>query len=107
MRPVTSGNPVTDPGHSNDINTYLPAAGVVPAARARVARARALHHAAALLAGRAEVAPLHLRRDHRRGVGEGGGRRLRPRWRPVGSVGAVAVPLAGGAVAPARGGVRQ
>src|SRR6266511_1473771 len=67
-----------------------PAAGVVPAARAGVTRAGALNHAAALLARRPEVAPLHLGRDHRRGVGER--RRRRPRRRrggPVALVGAV------------------
>ena len=42
------------------------AAGVVAAARARVARARALHHAAALRAGGAEVEPDHLRGQDRR-----------------------------------------
>src|SRR4051812_8671499 len=51
------------------------AAGVVPAARARVAGARALHHAAALAAGRAEVQALHLGRDDGRGVGHCRGRR--------------------------------
>ena len=39
---------------------FLAAAGVVAAARARVARARSLHHAAALLAGRAQVAALDI-----------------------------------------------
>jgi len=55
----------------------LPAAGVVPAARARVARAGALHHAAALVAGGAEVAAGELRGHDGRGVGHriGGGYR--------------------------------
>src|SRR4051794_39037528 len=46
---------------------------VVAARTAGVTRARALHHAAALLAGGAEGEALHLRRDHRRRVGEGRG----------------------------------
>ena len=46
--------------------TALAAAGVVAAARARVARARALHHAAALGARRAEVEAGHAGRDDRR-----------------------------------------
>src|SRR5215210_1925319 len=54
------------------------AAGVVAAARARVAGARALHHAAALVAGRTELeVGANLGRDDRRGVREGRCRRLR------------------------------
>src|SRR6059058_2474070 len=59
------------------------AAGVVAAARARVARAGALHHAAALLAGRAEVEPDEAGWDHRWGVRERDGRRLRGLRRAV------------------------
>jgi len=47
----------------------LPAAGVEAAARARVAAAGALHHAAALLAGWTEVEPLADRRPDRWFVG--------------------------------------
>src|SRR4051794_17385546 len=54
-----------------------PAAGVVAAARARVARAGALHHPAALAARRAEVEAGEAGRDDGRRVGEGGGRGLR------------------------------
>ena len=54
---------------------YLPAAGVEPAARARVAAAGALHHAAALLAGGTEVEAGSNGRDHRRLVGQRRGRR--------------------------------
>src|SRR2546430_7793577 len=57
----------------------LPAARVVAAGAAGVAAAGPLHHPAALLAGRAEVEPLELRRDHWRGVRERGGRGLRLR----------------------------
>src|SRR5919201_2221304 len=49
------------------------AAGVVPAARAGVAGAGALHHPAALLARGAELEALAARGEHRRSVGEGGG----------------------------------
>src|SRR4051794_3224941 len=45
------------------------AAGVVAAARAGVTGARALHHAAALVAGGAELGPRHRRRADRRSVG--------------------------------------
>src|SRR5436190_11288245 len=72
--------------------TYLPAAGVVPAARARVAGAGALHHPAALLAGGAQLPPLEPRRDHRRVVRERcrGGLRLR---RGLGRSRALTVPV--------------
>ena len=53
------------------------AAGVVAAAATRVAGARALHHAAALAARRAEVEALQPRRDDRRRVGERGRRGAR------------------------------
>ena len=46
------------------------AAGVVTAGTARVATARPLHHAAALVAGRAELHALHPRRADRGGFGE-------------------------------------
>src|ERR1700710_992593 len=49
------------------------AAGVVAAAGTRVARAGALHHAAALLAGGTEVEAGHLGWDHRGRFGEGRG----------------------------------
>src|SRR3954453_12226495 len=58
------------------VNYESAAAGVVAAARARVARAGALHHAAALVAGRAEVQTDHAGRNDRGRVREGGGRRL-------------------------------
>src|SRR5690242_9519180 len=66
----------------------LPAAGVEPAARARVAAARALHHPAALLAGRTEVESLAQRRDDRWFVGQRG------RGRQSGARGAAAIALA-------------
>ena len=49
----------------------LSAAGVEPAARARVAAAGPLHHSAALAAGRAQLEALELRRHRRWLVGEG------------------------------------
>src|ERR1700735_5577988 len=65
----------------------LAAAGVEPAARARVAAARALHHAATLLAGRTEVEALAQGGDDRRLVGECGRRRERRAARvPVAAV---------------------
>src|SRR6476646_1645999 len=73
------------------------AAGVVAARRARVATARALHHPAALLAGGTELEAGHLRRDDRRGFGEGarGGDRLAAgRLRLLGAVATLGVAVA-------------
>src|SRR4051794_9170933 len=78
------------------------AAGVVAAARARVAGARALHHAAALVAGRAEVQADHADRDDRRRVRQRDGRGLRGR---EGLRGALAVGWAGRTAGRTRGGV--
>src|SRR5690606_22663462 len=68
------------------------AAGVVTAAGARVAGARALHHAAALLARRAELEALDAGRPHGRCVRERRGRGLRALARSRRR--AVAVPVA-------------
>src|ERR1700748_834437 len=60
---------MTSVGQSDD-RLQLAAAGVEPAARARVAAPRALHHPAALLAGRPEIPALSHGREHRRAVGQ-------------------------------------
>src|SRR5829696_5209981 len=72
------------------------ATGVVAAARARVTGARALHLAAALVTGRAELeVGADLGRDDRRGFREGRRRRLGLRLRLRGAVRlALAVALA-------------
>ena len=58
---------------------WPPARALPGAARARVARAGPLHHAAAHRAGRAELEALELRRDRRGLVGQRGRRGLRGR----------------------------
>ena len=57
-----------------DVAPAQPQPVLLPQRAARVAGAGALHHAAALLAGRAEIAADHLRRAHRGGFGQRRGR---------------------------------